>query len=261
MSRYREIAQDLVLQITSGRQPVGGLLPTEMNLMEQYGASRTTVRSALRELQEMGLISRRRNRGTQVIGLPRAGAFTQSLDTLDDLVTLAQTAKRKILSSKEVVIDVAQARDIGCAPGSRWLQIRLLRQQDGAKEPLGWTEAYIDPRYERLPRLAAKHPEQLFCDLIETLYGRRIAFIEQTISGCLLAPEIAKILGEPEDSAGLTIRRQYRDSARALVLVTVSIYPAHRYSLKTTLVRRSVQAGCAATVHRNRSALDMSGAL
>ena len=205
--------------------------------MVQYEASRNTIRAALRELQDMGLITRRRNRGTLVMAKPATGAFTQSLATLDDLVTLARRAKREIVDSAEVVLDTVQARELGCAAGSRWLHIGLRRQEAAASEPLAWTDAYIDPRYKELPRLAKRQPDQLFCDLIEARYGRRIASIDQRISGCLLAAPMAQRLHVAEATAGLKIIRQYRDSAGALVLATVSTYPAHRYSLTTTLVR------------------------
>jgi len=234
---YQQIAQDLVGKVRSGELPPGSQLPTEMQLMEAYGASRNTVRSALSQLQDMGMISRRRNRGTRVEGPPAAGAFTQSMSTLDDLVSLARTAQRKVESAREEVLDVKRARELGCAPGSRWLHIAMTRHASGAAVPLGWTDAYVDPHYKELRRLASRHPDALLADLIETHYGRRIAAVEQTISGCVLEERLAGKLEAASGAPGLKILRQYRDAARAVVLTTCSIYPADRYSVKTTLVR------------------------
>lgn len=237
LARYQQIAQDLVARVRSGATPVGAVLPTELELMDSYGASRNTVRAALRQLQEMGLVSRRRNRGTTVEAVPAAGAFTQSLATLDDLVSLAQTAQRRIEESEAVVLDVATARELGCRPGTRWLHIGLTRQADGAALPLGWTDAFIDPHYGDLPAHAAANPRRLFCDLIEEHYGRRISTVEQSVSACTVEGEIARRLHTAPGATGLKVLRQYRDPANALVLVTRSIYPADRYALTSRMTR------------------------
>ena len=47
---YREIASDLRRRISSGELEQGSQLPTEDELIEEYHASRNTVRGALREL-------------------------------------------------------------------------------------------------------------------------------------------------------------------------------------------------------------------
>jgi DNA-binding GntR family transcriptional regulator len=234
---YQRIAEDLVKKVRAGEWPAGTLLPTELQLMEDYGASRNTVRSALRQLQEMGLISRRRNRGTRVEAPPAPGAFTQSMSTLDDLVSLAQTAQREIQGGGEVVLDIGLARRLGSAPGSRWLHIAMVRREQNAKLPLGWTDAYVDPRYAGMRRLAAKHPGKLLADLIETHYGRRIATVEQTVVGCIIEAALAGKLAVEPGCPGLTVLRRYLDAARGVVLVTLSTYPADRYALTTTLTR------------------------
>lgn len=234
---YQRIAQDLVQKVKAGDFPVGCVLPSEMRLMESYGASRNTVRGALKQLQDMGLVSRRRNRGTMVESLPAVGAFTQSLSTLEDLVSLAKSAKREISASKKVVLDIGTARELGCPPGSGWLHIAMTRREAESPVVLGWTDAYVDPHYSGIRRLAARHPDQLLCDLIETSYGRRITTVEQKVSACAIAGPLVAQLGVADGTPGLKIIRQYRDPGRALVLVTRSSYPGDRYALSTTLVR------------------------
>nr|WP_078962064.1 winged helix-turn-helix domain-containing protein [Streptomyces hygroscopicus] len=54
--RWQEIARDITEQIRSGRLPVGARLPVERLLCEEYGAALGTVRRAVRELREQGLI-------------------------------------------------------------------------------------------------------------------------------------------------------------------------------------------------------------
>jgi GntR family transcriptional regulator len=63
---YREIARDLRRKINSGVLEQGSRLPTEDELMEQYRASRNTVRGALRELSIRGLVYTLHGKGTFV---------------------------------------------------------------------------------------------------------------------------------------------------------------------------------------------------
>ena len=56
--RYRQVAKTLINEIQAGTYPVGDLMPTEMVLCEQFGASRFTVREAIKQLVELGLVNR-----------------------------------------------------------------------------------------------------------------------------------------------------------------------------------------------------------
>lgn len=64
--RYQEIAWDLRHKINSGVLPQGSRLPTEDELIEEYRASRNTVRSALKELSVRGLVYTLHGKGTFV---------------------------------------------------------------------------------------------------------------------------------------------------------------------------------------------------
>ncbi len=63
-SIYWRIAQDLRDKIESGEVPPGSQLPTEHELRESYGASRNTIRDALRWLIGRGLVETRPGQGT-----------------------------------------------------------------------------------------------------------------------------------------------------------------------------------------------------
>ena len=63
---YREIADDLDHRISSGELEQGSQLPTEDELIEEYHASRNTVRGALRELSGRGLVYTLHGKGTFV---------------------------------------------------------------------------------------------------------------------------------------------------------------------------------------------------
>jgi GntR family transcriptional regulator len=64
---YRQIADDLRGKIESGEIAPGAQLPTEIELMDQYEASRNTVRDAIKLLTGRGLVDARAGQGTFVI--------------------------------------------------------------------------------------------------------------------------------------------------------------------------------------------------
>ena len=64
---YRQIAEDLRRQIEAGDLAAGAELPTELELREEYGASRNTVRDAIRLLMTRGLVETRPGQGTYVV--------------------------------------------------------------------------------------------------------------------------------------------------------------------------------------------------
>src|ERR1700748_1360156 len=70
MPLYREIAEDLRRQISTGELAPGDRLKSEAELMEAYGrdgkASRNTVRDAIKFLASRGLVETRAGQGTFV---------------------------------------------------------------------------------------------------------------------------------------------------------------------------------------------------
>jgi GntR family transcriptional regulator len=64
---YRQIAEDLRDQIESGKLKPGQKLRTELELREHYGASRNTVRDAIKWLTTLGLVESRGGSGTFVV--------------------------------------------------------------------------------------------------------------------------------------------------------------------------------------------------
>jgi GntR family transcriptional regulator len=64
---YWRIAQELRQEIESGRLRAGVQLPTELELREQYDASRNTVRDAIKWLTNRQLVETRPGQGTFVV--------------------------------------------------------------------------------------------------------------------------------------------------------------------------------------------------
>jgi GntR family transcriptional regulator len=65
--KYQQIADELRERIESGEAPPGSKLPTERQLRQRYGASRNTVRDAIKKLVTQGLVETHAGRGTFVM--------------------------------------------------------------------------------------------------------------------------------------------------------------------------------------------------
>ena len=73
LPKYHRIYLVLREQLEEGRFARG--VPGELSLMRQFGVARVTVRRALEQLAQEGLIAREPGRGTRAIGWPaRQGA-------------------------------------------------------------------------------------------------------------------------------------------------------------------------------------------
>lgn len=237
-TRHMELAQELAEGISSGRCAVGSLLPTEFELCERFGASRYTVRKALDELQEMGLISRRKNVGTRVEAARPVAGFTQSIATVDELVQFGAAHVRVVRSVDEVVADLSLAKELGCAGGTRWLRISSLRMDGGKKSrPICWTDVYVDAGCAEVRSLVREQPDVLISSLIEARYGRRIARIRQDVQAIALGKAQAEELRADAHSPALKITRRYLDSAGEAFEISVSVHPADRFTFSMQMDR------------------------
>lgn len=66
-SLSQAVVEQLERRITSGEALVGSKLPSESELCEAFGVSRTVVREAITHLKSMGLVETRRGVGTTVL--------------------------------------------------------------------------------------------------------------------------------------------------------------------------------------------------
>ena len=117
-SRYAALAREIARDIAWGKHPVGSLLPGEIELTERHGVSRSTVRSALQQLQDLGLISRHKRIGTRVKATRPQTDYAPTLATLEDLIHFAAEAERRVRAIEEIVADDELAARLGCRPGS-----------------------------------------------------------------------------------------------------------------------------------------------
>ena len=77
----------------------GDLLPSERQLSQQYGLSRTTVRLALDSLEKMGLVTRRHGKGTYVSDARHSETdLALCYSFTEEMRRLGKTPKTQVLS-------------------------------------------------------------------------------------------------------------------------------------------------------------------
>lgn len=78
---FRSIARELERQVLSGALPVGSTLPSETSLAGRFSVGRSTIREAIRLLEQAGIIRRAEGRNKLRITMPRAEDIGARLKT------------------------------------------------------------------------------------------------------------------------------------------------------------------------------------
>jgi len=99
--KHRQLFEEIGLAIEKGAFVPGQRLPTEAELMQQYGVSRTTVTRTLRDLEHRGVIWRRRGSGTFVKEVQRTatkefGMMVHAIEPGSIFLTIYETLARAV---------------------------------------------------------------------------------------------------------------------------------------------------------------------
>jgi DNA-binding GntR family transcriptional regulator len=234
--RYQRVADELMHHIGTGKYAVGALLPTEMELCQQYGISRHTVREALRRLRDAGLVSSRRRVGTEVVARMPALNYRQPTNSIADLLQYAAETQLTVLRSKNVTIGAALAEQLEGDAGDIWLEVTSLRAAPGDAQPVCLTTTYVDAHLPDIETHIAQLTGPLSA-MLERVYGVKIARIEQNIQAVALRAREAKLLRAEDGGPALRATRRYYDAVGTLLELSVAIHPGDRFSYVTSLVR------------------------
>ena len=226
--RYKEVANQLLNDITTGTYPEGTLLPTEMELCEHFDVSRHTIRESLRILSENGLIERRKGYGTIVC--KKSDVLSHPLSSLEDLVFLARNNLRKIKRVYNIIADIDLSSEIGCEPATEWICISSIRENFKQKnKPICWTNSYARAEFTKLKDLVQKEPNALISDIIFKYYNIKIKEVRQSITAVGVPEEIAGELNVEPNTPALKIIRHYLNNKGEIFETTVSYHPQDRY--------------------------------
>lgn len=232
---YEQVYSHLSEQIASGGYRSGSRLPSERVLQESLHVSRLTVRRALEELRESGLVERapRGSRGWYVASGPLNEPTNQ-------LVSFSAVAQARGLEPTATVLNagvrgasVDEAEHLQIAPGARLFDLERLRRLDGVV--ISVERARLP--FERMPWIedvdfstASLHASLEEHGIVPTTGSFLVEVLDadERLAG-LLDVELGKGLllsqGQTFDQAG-----------RPLELLWIA-YRADRYRLRTTVGR------------------------
>ncbi|GAB4195942.1 MAG: GntR family transcriptional regulator [Roseiflexaceae bacterium] len=140
---YSQLKRILLDKIERAEWKAGDLIPSEQELQETYGLSRTTVRQALYDLVVEGRLIRERGRGT-FIAPPSTRAATDPHQGLSR--ALSRQGIRPgwhLISTRWVIPPVDVARELRVPRSQTVLRIRRLRLADDQR--IGYHSAFVPP--------------------------------------------------------------------------------------------------------------------
>lgn len=226
--------------IAGGICPVGALLPPESVLCERFQVSRATVREALRQLSELGIVAKEHGIGTRVIAKETQTNYLMSLDSVSGLMHYGTKTFLKVLDREPFVATEIDVPLLHCAVDDRWIRIRGLRSIVGdEKRPIAYSEIYIDERFADIAYGPTPTGIGVYYELIMEKYDEELQSVEQEISAIDMKRTTADLLGVKSGSSGLQIVRRYHCSRPQPIEVTLNRHPKDRFTYRLLLNRPS----------------------
>ena len=227
---YFQVSQQIERAISSGQLGPGARLDNEISLAEQFGLSRPTMRRAIQELVDKGLLVRKRGVGTQVVH----GQVTRPVELtslFDDLARGNQTPSTTLLVNEIIPASEKVAHFLDVPVGERVLRLRRLRFANG--EPLAILENYLPDELSDIGQsdLEARGLYQLM-----RARGVHIRVAKQKIGARAGTAEECQLLAERKGSPLLTMDRATHDDSGRPVEWGHHVYRASQYSFEVTLV-------------------------
>ena len=190
--------------IAAGTYQPGSQLPTEAELVEMLGVSRTVVREALRALEEGGLVARRQGVGTFV----REQAILKNLNFNYGITEMIESAGlaagTSYLHAEREPADAETAAALGLAEGDPVLTVTRVRTADG--QPVVYT---LDTVSAALLPAEGFDADRLLAESMYALLQVEAAQpIEYGVARLLPAhapPEVAEKLALPPDALVLYV--------------------------------------------------------
>jgi GntR family transcriptional regulator len=267
---YRQIADDLRQKIESGELGHGDQLPTELDLRDQYQASRNTIRDAVKWLITRGLVETRPGQGTFVVAKidPYVTILTGEADASageGDIYINEVTAKLRRPHTTDPRVEIQQAAGVVAealqvAAGTTVVSRHQQRYIDDIPFSLQ-TSFYPMTLVERgaLKLIQAPDIPQGAVAYLRTELGLDQAGYRDRIT--VRAPDAseAAFFKLPDDGrvAVFEVRRTAFDEQSRPFRLTISVYPADRNQFTVNVGRvpdeipDQAAPGVGQTTHKN----------
>lgn len=225
-------------RIVSGYYASGSQFPSEVELVDEYGVSRTTVRSSLAALEAEGLIQRRWGVGTFVSRQHIAHQIEEALDFSVLISASGYTPGVQVLGATADVASAVEAQRLAVDEGSPLLRVAKVFTADG--DPVIYVVNFIPQRtlgdglfieVQRRPELT--EPIYTF---LEEMCGQRVDYHIATLAAILARDSEIAIPDLDPITPLLTMSSIGHDRDGRPVFESRSTYPDPRLQMK--LLRR-----------------------
>ena len=222
---YTRVKQHLMAGLASGRWPAGALMPSEAELVLEFGVSRMTVNRALRELQAEGLVERTQGVGTFAAPLHKVSSTLTIADLHEEIEQRGHRHEAHVHLQRAEPAPAALAAQLGLATGSKVFHTLIVHLENGV--PLQCEDRYVNP---------AVAPHYLQADFTRTtptheLFDTTALWRAQySIEAARATQQEAQLLGVAEDTACLImVRRTF--TRQAPITIARLVHPGTRYAL------------------------------
>lgn len=226
---YDQLVDILTEKIEQEYRP-GDLMPSERELSERYGLSRTTVRLALQELERLGMVVRQHGRGTFVADRSaQATNLSQQYSFTDQMRSMGRVPETTLLEFSEIDADKQLAERMGVRLGDRLFKLKRLRSADGI--PMMVEKSYLPVR----KFLTLKRPlldSMPLYEIVETVYHEKIRLAEEEFFASVARSADAHLLGIAEGDPVLDLVRTTYNTSNEIIEYTLSVARADQFKYK-----------------------------
>ena len=230
---YLKLSDALAEQIMDGTLPEGTLLPSERELCQTHGISRTTVRQALQDLNQKGYIKAIHGKGTVVVR-PQIRQELRSIYSFDeDMRRLGKNPETQIMDFVKIVPTGNIAALMQLPAGESVYRIMRLRLSN--EEPMLLETNYLPcNRFPDFTRQMLEH--QSLYRVLMSKYSLNIDVAEETFEPILLRPMESQMLHTTQGALGMLVERISYENGR-VIEISKSISPASKFKHHVVLRR------------------------
>ena len=199
---WRQLRDDLRRRLDAG--DFAEAFPGELALAEQYAVSRYTVRAALRELRESGLVTAERGQAPRVAV---AGDIEQPLGALYSLFASVEAAgmeQRSVVRALDLRADAVVADQLALEASTPLLYLERLRLTDDI--PLAVDRVWL-PASLAAPLLGVDFGHTALYEELASRCGVRLTGGRETLRAVVPTPAEARLLQVDEHAAAFAIHR------------------------------------------------------
>ncbi|KQY94835.1 transcriptional regulator [Paenibacillus sp. Root52] len=177
-NKFIRIYEDIAADIRTGEIEAGTLLPSELDLSEQYQTSRETIRKALKMLYEEGYIQKIQGKGSIVLDIRKIDFPISGLVSFKELAQkMGHRAKTYVNVFEDREVDQNLFKQIGFALNENVWEIVRVRNVDG--EHVILDKDYISQKL--VPGLSKEICNNSIYEYIEGELGLAISFAKKEI--------------------------------------------------------------------------------